>query len=313
MSSGTTDYYKVLGVSRTATADEIRRAYRDLARKHHPDVSTAPDAAERFSAIHEAYEVLSDAEKRKAYDQFGRVGGRAPGAGGRPGGAHVNVNFEDIFSEFFGGGRSPFDGGGFGPGGPRSGGRPAPPQRGEDLTRTVQVTFMTAAHGGRETLRLHTDAGEVKTIEVRIPAGVEDGAKLRVKGEGRPGAQGGPAGDLIVTVKVGAHPWFRRDGLDLLLDVPLTIAEAALGAAVEAPLLKGAVTLRVPPGTSSGAKIRVPAQGLKGPGDERGDFYAVVRIVAPKSLTPDARTALEQLAPSLDNPRSGAPWTGTDD
>lgn len=321
------DYYKLLGVSHDATAEEIRKAYRKLARQYHPDVNKAPDAATRFAEINEAYEVLSDAEKRRSYDQFGRAGvgattGRPGGAtwsqagfGGSPGADFDAGDLGSIFEQMFGargpGGApgtatSPF-GGDFG-----SGSRPvqSPPQRGRDLSHELPVSFMTAVRGGKEEVRFQLGAG-YETIEVRIPAGIESGAKLRVKGKGQPapsGNPGGKPGDLIITVTVGQHPYFRRDGLNLLIDVPISIAEAGLGTEVDVPLIEGSVQIRIPPGASSGQKLRVPGKGIQDSRGAVGDFLAVVQIVAPSSLTDSARQSLEALAPELKNPRESAPW-----
>ncbi|MHC4990147.1 MAG: DnaJ C-terminal domain-containing protein, partial [Planctomycetota bacterium] len=240
--------------------------------------------------------------KRKQYDRFGRVGVRA---GDTPGGARtwsagaggVPPEFGDLFEQFF----SPR-------GGPFGGGTAAPPRgtRGQDLRHELTVSFMTAATGGAEELRL---GGGPDRISVKIPAGIDTGAKLRVKGRGRPGQAGGPAGDLIVGIKVGRHPIFRREGLDVLVDVPITLAEAGLGTTVVVPLLKGSVQIKVPPGASSGRKLRVPGKGIVSADGQQGDFYAVVQVVAPDELTPKSRQLLEELSAELKNPRNTGPWT----
>ncbi len=314
------DYYEVLGVSRGATADEVRKAYRRLARKHHPDVNKSPDAAERFNEINEAYEILNDPEKRKAYDQFGHAGvGAGPGgfgAGGygqwtgeggpsgfrsRPGaGPGGTGDFGSIFEEMFAGrGQSPF-------GGPQA---PPRPRKGRDLQHKLTVTFMTAATGGREQIRIADhDHGGTQTVDVKIPAGVEAGSKLRVKGKGQSGGQGGPPGDLIITVDVGGHPLFRREGLDLIVDVPINIAEASLGVTVAVPLLNGSADLKIPAGASSGAKLRIKDRGIKGKNGKLGDFYALVKIIAPTDLSENAAESLNELAKELKNPRDSGPW-----
>jgi DnaJ-class molecular chaperone len=314
-----TDYYEVLGVSRGATADEIRRAYRRLARQYHPDVNQSPDAAERFAEMQEAYEVLSDAGKRRTYDRFGRAGvgiGQGPGGFGRggawgvdvgPGGQFDASDFASVFEELVGGrGGTPF---GAGPGRPGAQApvRPAP-QRGRDVHHPLTVSFMTAAQGGSEQVRVTTADRSPQTITVKIPPGIDSGEKLRVKGKGHPGSDGGPAGDIILTVQVGRHPYFRREGLDLLVDVPVTIAEATFGATVSVPLLKGSVEIKVPPGASGGQKLRVKGQGLTSGKDRPGDFYAVVQIAAEKDLSPRGRELLQELAAELKNPRKSAPW-----
>lgn len=313
------DYYELLGVSRNATADEIRRAYRRLARQFHPDVNKSPDAATRFAEINEAYEVLSDAKKRKTYDQFGhtRVGAAGPGGfgGGRvrwsdfaggPGGfetgrAGPGIDPDDLgslFEQMFSGrgGPSPFAGPGH---------AAAPPQRGSDLQHELTISFLTAARGGQEQLHLRQQ-GSDERISVKIPPGIESGAKLRIKGKGQPGPGG--YGDLILTVKVGKHPYFRREGLDLLVDVPITIAEAVTGAVATVPLLSGSVSIKIPPGASSGRKLRVKGRGIADGKGKQGDFYAVVQIAAPDRITEKARSLIQQLAGELKNPRDSAPW-----
>ncbi len=321
------DYYTTLGVERTASEDDIRRAYRKLARQYHPDVNKDPEASKRFSEVTEAYDVLSDAEKRKEYDRFGRTGvgaGHAPGGGpggfggrttwtnvgGGPGAAS-EVDFSEVFEQMFGGGAgSPF-GTARGPAesGFGSRARQAQPRKGEDIHHTLAVTFITAALGGAEQLRLGQGAGDGKseTIDVKIPAGIESGAKLRIKGRGHSGREGGQRGDLLLTVHVGQHPHFRRQGLDLLIDVPITIAEAALGVTVTVPLLKGTVQIKIAPGTSSGRKLRVPGKGIVNAKGEKGDFYAVVQIHAPEQLSEQGQRLLEELSKELKNPRESGP------
>ncbi|MFU8830311.1 MAG: DnaJ domain-containing protein, partial [Phycisphaerales bacterium] len=260
------DYYEVLGLPRTATEDDVKKAYRRLAREYHPDVNKSEGAEKRFSEISEAYEVLSDAAKRSKYDQFGHSGpaGFGGGYGSRPGGTYTWSNvggstgsagsggaqgfdpddIGSIFEEVFGvGGRSNA--------GSSFGGRRAStararsrPARGEDITLDLHVTFMTAVKGGTESVRIQR-GGVSQTIDITVPPGIEDGKKLRIRGAGHPAKSGvttGVAGDLIATVHIGKHPHFRRDParpLDILIDLPLTIAEATLGTTVNVPLLKG--------------------------------------------------------------------------
>ncbi len=321
------DFYEVLGVSRGASADDIRSAYRRLARKFHPDVNKDPEAATRFAEVTEAYDVLSDEKKRKEYDRYGHVAGAGASAGGGgwrgaagPGGAktytwtsaggpEMDADFADVFAQMFGGAgaRSPFGSGGFGGG--RSAGSAAAPARGRDVHHAITISFMSAALGGKETLR-HEAAGSEETIEVTIPPGVDSGSKLRIKGKGQPGQFGGERGDLILTLQVGAHPYFRRDGLDALIDVPLSIAEATFGTRTSVPLLQGTVELTVPPGTSSGQKLRIRGKGIKDAKGRLGDFYAVAQVVAPSlaSLSPESQEKLREIAQELKNPRSGPPW-----
>ncbi len=327
------DYYEVLGVPRTATADDLRKAHRALARKLHPDVNKAADAQTTFAELQNAYDVLSDPEKRARYDQFGEAGvsGAAGGTGGSPSGwppggtgGHGQVNEEDLrdfFDQHFGGGGSGFGGfGGFGGDGgtagsgnagrtPRGGTR-GRKRRGEDIDAEVHVAFETAALGGNASLRLHGE-GIDKTIDVRIPAGVGEGSIIRLRGQGHPGAGGGEAGDLLVQIHVAPHPWFTRDGLNLAVHVPVSIVECALGATVDVPLLRGTASVRVPPGTSSGKRIRLAGQGIPAARGEKGDLFVVVDVVAPSELTDSARESLASLGEAVGNPRAKSPWIGT--
>ena len=314
------DYYDILGVGKSADADEIRTAHRKLVRKLHPDVNKESDAAERFAEVQEAYDVLSDEEKRATYDRFGHAGMGAGSASSGPGGGQGSwgdvdpETFESIFGSFFRG-NGPSASGGFGGsegfGGFGGGGRrQPPPRRGSDLEHEITVPFMTAALGGEETIRLSGTDGSIQSIEVKIPAGITSGATLRVRGKGHPGASGGPDGDLRLKVRIAAHPWFRRDGLDLKLDVPISISEAALGTSVELPLLNGTVTVRVPAGTSSGARLRVPGKGITDAKGDSGDFHAVISISAPRELSEEQTRALEQLNDGFSDPRADLPWSG---
>ncbi|MFG0307372.1 MAG: DnaJ C-terminal domain-containing protein [Phycisphaerales bacterium JB040] len=303
------DWYSVLGVERSASPEEIKAAYRKLARKLHPDVNKSPDAQQKFSELQEAYETLSDPEKRKLYDRFGHAaesaGFRPGGGGGGGGGAHYtwsNVAGGDPFGDEDLG--SVFESI-FGARGQGFGGRARGPSRarGGDVRHSITVDFETAALGGERTLEL-TRGSEHKTISVKIPRAVVDGTKLRVRGEGSPGPGGGPPGDLIVTVHVASHPTLRRgtgrageasDTLDLSTDVTISVADACLGAGVPVRTLEGEVTVTVPPGTSSGARLRLKGKGLESPSGRRGDLFALVKIEAPGpgSLTPELRAALE--------------------
>lgn len=302
------DYYEVLGVSRSASTDEIKRAYRQLARKHHPDVNKDPDAAKRFAEVTEAYDVLSDKEKREAYDYLGHagLGAGGPAGGGRQQawtsgrGANVSdffdrfggINFEDLF------------------GGAR-GGRARRPGRGEDIEYELALEFMQAVDGISTTVQVRrpteTGGSAVETIEVKIPPGVHDGSRVRVKGKGGPGVAGGPPGDLYIVTRVKKHPYFRRDKWDIHVDLPVSAVEAMLGAKVEVPTLGGRATLTVPPGTCSGRRLRLKGKGVTNPKTAKpGDLYAVVRIVVPESLSERGRELVEQLAEAESfDPRSG--------
>jgi len=321
------DHYDVLGIGRNATTDEIRRAHRRLARKFHPDINKDPEAAQRFSEVQAAYDTLSDPQKRAAYDRFGHAGaqahaggagragrpGGAPGTGGSTGSWRVEVDpadFSSVFEDLFGGTAQesvgPF--GRAGRGSPFGGGRAT---RGTDHELPLDIDFMTAALGGTRVVHLH--GGE--SIEVRVPAGAQQGATLRVAGRGRPGRGGAAAGDLLLKINIAPHPWFRREGNDIIIDVPISIAEAALGATVTVPLLRGSVDLKIPPGTSSGRRLRVRGQGIAGRAGAKGDFLALISIVAPTTLDAEARDALRTLGARLPDPRADVAWstaTGTE-
>jgi molecular chaperone DnaJ len=309
------DFYAVLGVQKDATESEIKKTYRKLARQFHPDSNPGDAKAEaRFKEISEAYSVLSDKQQRTEYDQI-----RAMGSGARftSGGAGGPGGFEDVFGGMFGqgGGRgraqytsSDFNdvfgglfgnGGGFQPsGGFRGYGGPT---KGRDVAASTELDFATAIAG--ETVTLQT--GGRGGTKVKIPAGVADGQKIRLKGKGEPSPDGGEAGDLVITVAVRKHPVFERDGLNLRVDVPVTFAEAALGATIEVPTLGGTpVRLRVAPGTPSGRVLRVKGRGVAA-AKGTGDLLATVQVVVPASLSDDARAKLEELVAALpaENPR----------
>ncbi|WP_462418252.1 DnaJ C-terminal domain-containing protein [Kytococcus sp. Marseille-QA3725] len=328
------DFYKTLGVSPDADDAEIKKAYRKLARANHPDQHPGDEAAEqRFKDIGEAYQVLSDAESRKEYDavrQMAAGGARfTAGAGGPGGGAG---GFEDLFSAFGGGGpggqRVRYSTGGpggqqmggedledilrmfgaagggggfggagggfggqpgFGPGGP--GPRQAPPQRGENLDAQVTVGFHQAMTGDKATVR----QADGQTTTIKVPAGVKDGQRIRLKGRGHRSPNGGPAGDLMITVHVRPHEVYRREGDDLVLDLPVTFAEAALGAVVSVPTWDGdAVKVKVAPGTPSGRRLRLRGRGAPTK-NGAGDLLAEVHVTVPTDLTDAQREAVETL------------------
>ncbi|XPP27249.1 MAG: DnaJ C-terminal domain-containing protein [Leucobacter sp.] len=291
------DFYQILGVSKDVDDAELKKTYRKLARKYHPDSNPGDAAAEaRFKEISEAYSVLSDAEQRSEYDQI-----RAMGTGGArfTSGGAGGQGFEDIFGGMFGapgggrqytfqqGGGQGFDdifGGMFG-----SGARaPRGPQPGRDIKATTTLDFETAVRGN--TVTLQAPSGQVK---VKIPAGVSDGQKIKVRGKGEPSPDGGPNGDIILTVNVRKHPVFERDGQNLRLTLPVTFAEAALGATVEVPTLGGApVKLKIQPGTPSGRVLRVKGRGVQS-SKGTGDLLAEVQVAVPAHLSDEAKAALE--------------------
>jgi molecular chaperone DnaJ len=311
------DFYAILGVPQDADDATIKKTYRKLARKMHPDQNHGDaKASERFKEIGEAYAVLSDPEQRKEYDAIRAMahGGARFTAGG-PGGAG-GASFEDLFSGFGGGGQrvrfgtggagSPdledllgglFGGGaapGYGGGTPGYGGFGAPrgPQPGADVHASTHIGFKDAVEGSTVALQ----SAELGRINVRIPAGVRDGQKIKLRGKGRPGDQGAPNGDLILTVSVEPHPAFGRDGDNLTVDLPVTFAEAALGATVPVPTLDGkSVKVKVAPGTPSGRVLRLKGRGVKR-GDKTGDLLAKVQVVVPQRLTDEAREAIEKMA-----------------
>lgn len=318
------DFYKVLGVSKDVSEADLKKTYRKLARKYHPDSNPGDTKAEeKFKEISEAHSVLSDPEQRKEYDAV-----RAMGGGARftaPGGAGGNGGFEDVFGGMFGGGggrsqqQYTFQQGGgagyedllgglFGQQGGGRFGQPSGgyrgfggPSRGNDITASATIDFITATQG--DTITLQTSDG--RPIKVKIPAGVADGQKIKLRGKGQPSPDGGEPGDIILTVTVRKHPVFERDGLNLRVTVPVTFVEAALGATIEVPTLGGdPVKLRVAPGTPSGRVLRVKGRGVTTPKGV-GDLLAVVQVAVPSHLSKDAEAALEALRDALpdENPR----------
>jgi curved DNA-binding protein len=287
------DYYKVLGVERGASGDEIKKAYRRLARKYHPDVSKEADAKERFQDVSEAYETLKDKEKRDAYDNLGRHASgqefRPPpdwfDRFGRSGGRGGGSSFEDIdLSDLF---ESLGVRGGMRGRGARRAGAPIP---GEDYAVTVRLTLEEAARGVEREFRI----GE-RSVHARIPKGAGDGERLRLRGKGGPGTNGAPSGDLYLHIELEPHPLFRPSGHDLDIEVPLAPWEAALGAQVEVPTLDGLVSMKVPAGARAGQKLRIAGKGLPKPAGGAGDLYAVLTIVVAPSLTEREKSLYEQL------------------
>lgn len=305
------DYYKTLGVPRNASADDIQKAYRRLARKYHPDVNKDKAAEAQFKLINEAYEVLKDPEKRKKYDELGEnwKAGQdfrpPPGWQARSGGQRRSgqVNVEDLggFSDFF---ESIFGGGGFGARSSPFGGRTNGPRQrfreepGEDVTADITISLHEVFHGGVRRIDLQTPGGASKSIEVRIPRGTTEGSTIRLAGQGHVSETGGPPGDLLLRVHVGADPRFEVDGINLKSIVPITPWEAALGAKIEIPLFDSQATVTVPPGSQSGQKLRLRGKGLpkRGGANGHGDLIAELRIVVPKELSEEERALYEQLA-----------------
>jgi curved DNA-binding protein len=288
----TRDHYESLGVPRGASSDEIRRAYRKLAREYHPDVNKDPDAADRFKQISEAYDVLRDPEKREQYDRGGRgpARGRRPGPDGAPGGFDGFEDFRVDFGNGAGaGGFSDIFEGLFGEGSRRGGFGAS--RRGADLEAELELSLEEALAGGRRWVRL----GEGGSYEVSVPPGVRDGQRIRLAGEGGPGAGGGPVGDLFLRVRIRPHPRFRLEGDDLYTDLPVSPWEAALGAAVAVETLDGRAQVKVPAGSSCGRRLRLRGEGWPRAGGARGDLYAEVRILVPKKLSRAERKAFEQL------------------
>ena len=307
------DYYEIMGVERNATQDEIKRAYRKLARKYHPDISKEPDAEARFKEMGEAYEVLKDPEKRAAYDQLGKnyKAGQdftpPPGwdagfefsGGGFGGGADAGV-FSDFFETLFGRG-------GFTAGKARPG---EFHMRGQDHHAKIVIDLEDAIHGASRTITLQVPEvdpqGHVytrkRTLNVNIPKGVKQGQQIRLAGQGAPGVGQGATGDLYLEIEFRPHAHYRVEGRDIYLELPLTPWEAALGSTVKVPTPTGIVEMKIPAGSGSGRKLRLKGRGI--PGKTAGDFYVVLKISLPKAETDRAKALYEQMKKELDfNPR----------
>ena len=289
------DFYKILGVSKDVSEAELKKVYRKLAREFHPDANPGDaKAEERFKDISEAYSVLSDKEQRKEYDAIRAMGGGARFTSGGTSGAG---GFEDVFSNLFGGGG--FPGGGF-PGG-FGGFGGFGPQKGADLTTSTTVDFIDSIHGATVKLKIGAD-----TVNLKVPAGIQDGQKLKVKGKGQLSPNGGDRGDLVVTIKVKPHPVFTRDGDNLRVIVPVTFTEATLGATIQVPVLGGEpVKLKVAPGTPNGRTLRVKGKGVQH-GSKQGDLLATVEIAVPAHISDKARELLEKFEQELpdEDPRA---------
>jgi curved DNA-binding protein len=301
------DYYKILGVQRNATDEEIKKAYRRLARKYHPDVSKEKNAEEKFKEVQEAYEVLRDKEKRAAYDQLGsqwKAGDqfRPPPNWGRgfefrtgPDMDFEGMGFSDFFSTLFGGG-GPFAG---------TAGTRTRSRAGRDLQAQTEITLEEAFHGTQRTLEVRkpeykadgTVETRTQTVRVSIPAGITDGQMLRLAGQGSPGIGGGRAGDLYLEVRIRPHDRYQLSGKDVTLTLPVAPWEAALGATVAVPTLGGPVEMRIPAGAQSGQKLRLRGRGL--PGNPPGDQLVQLKIVVPPANSAKARALYEQMQREL--------------
>ncbi len=321
------DHYATLGVKRDASQADIQKAYREMARKYHPDLH--PDdktAKKKFQDVQKAFEVLNDTSKREMYDRYGnsfeqmgagpgpRPGG-APWPGGQPGGG----SFEEIdISQLFGDSYGQDKSGGFGDifnqfrRANKKGRRPSGPEpvRGGDLETELEIPFATAVTGGEAQIALRRYDGRTETITVKIPAGIEEGKKVRVRGQGEPGPGGGQPGDIFIRIRVGPHPSFVRRAQHLNVRVPITLSEAALGGKVDVPTPWGVVALRIPPGSSSGRKLRLKGHGLRLKNQEPGDLFAELQIVLPEKFDEESAELirrLEQHQPTP-NPRADLRW-----
>lgn len=301
--------YHVLGVTKDSSEADIKSAYRKLARKYHPDLNKDnKEAAEKFKEISCAYDILGDKDKRKKYDNneidadgkptgfgagmgggggYSSYGGGNPFGGGFSGNEGASFDFssifgEDIFSQFSGGGRSSGGFSGFG-------GASRRPRKGEDIAYTMRVDFLSAARGDEKTVNING-----KNINVKIPAGTSDGRTLRLKGLGQPSMNGGSAGDVLITLNVDKHPYFSVEGSNILMDLPITIKEAVLGAKITVPTITGAVNVNIPPYASGGEKLRLKGKGMKTKATA-GDQIITLKIVSPKTANADLEEALKKL------------------
>ncbi len=312
------DYYQILGVNRSASTADIQKAYREMARKHHPDLN--PDdkkAKEKFQTVQRAYEVLSDPQKRELYDRYGssfESAAAGPQASwhqaGRPGGPGMeDVDLNDLF-----GGRFEGDGGGFADlfkqFSRASRRQERPKDRGRDLEHELEIPFQTSIKGGEARIHVRRSHDQTESITVKIPPGIEDGRRIRLRGQGESARRGGMRGDIYIVVRVAAHPYFQRKGNHLEVQVPVTLLEAAQGASIDVPTPEGTVTLKVPPATSSGKRLRIRGHGIVNPDGTKGDLFVEVQIVLPdaRKITPQVVESIRQLELGPDNPRAGLTW-----
>ena len=334
------DYYEILGVARDASTDEIKKAFKKLAHKYHPDISKDPAGEEKFKEVNEAYKTLKDPELRKAYDQLGRhnpgeqfrpppgweqyaqgadfsgghggasgFGGGGFGAGGFEGAGFEDIDLSELFAQM---GRARAHGAGAHAGRGAHAGGQGFQQAGQDFEVTAHISLDEAAKG--TTLELNLEMPEYdaqgrvhrvpQVFKARIPKGATDGQKMRLPGKGGKGFNGGPNGDLYLNIALHPHPLFRPDGHDLFLDLPITPWEAALGAEIEVPTLDGSVRMKIPAGTPAGRKLRLPGRGLPKPKEGAGDQYVIVQIATPTELSDAEKALYQQLADgSTFNPR----------
>ena len=309
------DHYQILGVSRTATSEDIQKSYREMARKYHPDLHPDDDAAkEQFKKVQTAFDVLNDPSKREMYDRYGSSfegvgasggGGWSPQGhqGGFQSGAEVDLEslFGGGFADLFGGGK-------------RRSSRPrrSPSAPGEDITANIRIPFQLAIDGGKTEVRFDRD-GTNETLSITIPQGLPDGSRMRLRGQGRPGVGGGVAGDLLLGVGVEPHSVYRREGDVLAVSLPITLSEALEGAKVDLPTPWGVISLRIPAGTSSGKKLRAAGMGVRHANGSKGDLIAEVQIVLPETddeavsqALLEAIKAAEASAPK--DPRAAIKW-----
>ena len=288
------DYYKILGISRETAQDEIKKAYRKLARKYHPDVSKEANAEEKFKEIGEAYEVLKDPEKRAQYDQFGSNYNQGqsfnpPPGWGQQRGASGNGNFSNFFDSMFGGG------------GMGGGGGDNFFAQGEDVNAKITVSLEDAFNGAKKSVRRPSGASQGGTINVKIPAGIVSGKKIRLSGQGKAG-MGGSAGDLYLEISIANHAFYRLEEKNIYLDLPIAPWEAAFGAKVTVPTLAGKINLTIPADAKSGQKMRLKGRGL--PSKEAGDQFVVLQINTPPANSEQAKKLYQQMAEELSfNPR----------
>lgn len=313
------DYYKTLGIQRDASQADVQKAYRDLARKYHPDLNPNDKTAkEKFQKVQAAFDVLNDAGKREMYDRYGSSFESRTAGGprqGRPAGAapgFEEIDLGDLFGSRYGGDPNAVFGDLFGgqfrrkgPSSAKRSRRAAEPAASADLQHQIEIPFQTAVLGGQVELNVPRADGHIGTISVKIPPGIADGAKMRLRGQAE--SPSGQPGDILLTVHVAPHPWFTRRGNNLEVRLPITLAEAILGAKVDVPTPRGTISLRVPPRTSSGTKLRIKGHGIKTK-DGAGDLFADVQIMLPAKIPDDIVESLKKQTDEQPNPRTAMAW-----